>query len=325
MAWECRSICECECSATSHRSVRNTSLLKYWLSDLHQPDENHSYWRAEIVREYSRLNLTHETDRLVALAGLAEAIKRKRPDDVYLAGLWRNTLTWDLLWCVHNGESSRLKSTVAPTWSWASVTGSVVYPLTERKVSSHLGHNVCPKFQIETSTVDSVQHLVLSGYTIATQLQTSSRTAGNEVYLEMIAERRSVLPQLVASLDLSRLVPLRTGRSYLHYEALRFLIVCWLDDGPCGILLRETRRKQGVQSIEDTTEKSYERVGFVRPLERRPLRMTRRGSVINLYDKDTENASRTMEERMSWMCVDRETKGVASWSHLLEETTMVIR
>ena len=84
MAWECRSICDCECSVTSYRSIRKTSLLKYWLANHHQPDAIHTYWRAEIVREYSRLDLTHDSDRFAALAGLACALNRKRPDDEYL-------------------------------------------------------------------------------------------------------------------------------------------------------------------------------------------------------------------------------------------------
>ncbi|KAF2267727.1 HET-domain-containing protein, partial [Lojkania enalia] len=132
LGWECRSICTCECSTTSFRPVRKTSLLKYWLSDF-RPDTNHTYWRTELVREYSRLDLTVPSDRLVAFSGLAEAVSRLRPGDAYLAGLWKNTLRWDLLWCVQDKrESKRLGNLVAPSWSWASVDGPVVYPLSRR-------------------------------------------------------------------------------------------------------------------------------------------------------------------------------------------------
>jgi hypothetical protein len=48
--------------------------------------------------------------------------------DFYLAGLWRNTLLYDLLWIVSRPEQNqRVISCSVPTWSWASVTGGVTY------------------------------------------------------------------------------------------------------------------------------------------------------------------------------------------------------
>ncbi|KAK0649273.1 heterokaryon incompatibility protein-domain-containing protein, partial [Cercophora newfieldiana] len=119
-AWECPSLCTCECSATSARNHLRTSLLKDFFTTAAgvspprsrqrpPPDER---WRREIVQEYSRLDLTVPTDRLVALGGLAARMARLRGGgDEYLAGLWRGTLGRDLLWyCVHEREKDKDKA-----------------------------------------------------------------------------------------------------------------------------------------------------------------------------------------------------------------------
>ncbi|KAM0599306.1 hypothetical protein ACHAP1_002947 [Verticillium nonalfalfae] len=86
MAWECRSICTCECSATSHRPYVYESLLKGLLVNDDDQEYFRDLWRVEVVQEYSRLALTFPQDRLIALAGLATAVGRLRPEDHYVAG-----------------------------------------------------------------------------------------------------------------------------------------------------------------------------------------------------------------------------------------------
>jgi len=101
-----------------------------------------------VVEQYSRRDLTYETDKLPALAGLAREVASKT-GDVYLAGMWRNTILEGLLWrtylreeleLVHDESLSprlavifgrklsdfRYPSTYrAPSWSWASVDASI--------------------------------------------------------------------------------------------------------------------------------------------------------------------------------------------------------
>ncbi|KAF2686025.1 HET-domain-containing protein [Lentithecium fluviatile CBS 122367] len=119
-AWECRSIINCECSATSTRRKRTTCLLKKALVDMP--------W-TEVIQEYTLLDLTVEEDRLVALSGLAEARYNVQQDE-YFAGLWKGDLKRQLLWhrellWYKNVAANRLM--IAPTWSWASITGPVGY------------------------------------------------------------------------------------------------------------------------------------------------------------------------------------------------------
>lgn len=88
----------------------------------------------DIVSEYSKRDLTFETDRLQAIASLARETSRIL-DDTYFAGLWRRDLARGLLWSAL--PSSRYAHLyrrmhppmlyVAPSWSWASVLGDTVH------------------------------------------------------------------------------------------------------------------------------------------------------------------------------------------------------
>jgi hypothetical protein len=67
MAWECRLLINCECSASGFRYQRrnsNPTLKALAVNEMAWPD---------IVVEFTRLALTVREDRLLALSGLAEA------------------------------------------------------------------------------------------------------------------------------------------------------------------------------------------------------------------------------------------------------------
>lgn len=146
MAWECRALCSCECSATNERTALVTGLLKISKAlqpYLHSQQESSQHvfrrlddaWQRDIVEEYTRLHLTVETDRLSALAGIATVSSNLRPGDQYMSGMWRNTLAASLSWfTVPDRASARLKLSgknaprkwfSPPTWSWGSVSGQI--------------------------------------------------------------------------------------------------------------------------------------------------------------------------------------------------------
>jgi Heterokaryon incompatibility protein (HET) len=81
----------------------------------------------QIVKVYSAGKLTKETDRLVALSGIAHKLQKLViPNDTYLAGLWKHDLPFELLWDVEEPRTPHsCEDYVAPTWSWASRIGSV--------------------------------------------------------------------------------------------------------------------------------------------------------------------------------------------------------
>ena len=96
-----------------------------------------STW-TDIVTQYSRGNLTFRSkDKLVAISGLAKAIGL--PHEDYLAGLWRSCLLQQLTWQVNHTQylltdpesfpvPRRDAMYRAPSWSWASVNGLVLFP-----------------------------------------------------------------------------------------------------------------------------------------------------------------------------------------------------
>lgn len=132
VTWRCASASRCECKLRPHDKVVHEPL------DLEKPreintDDLKEYWK-EIIEQYTQRQLNYPSDRLVALAGLASRAHLVSPDIDYYAGLWSDALPSTLLWSVDqpvelerysNYASHRIKPSIAPTWSWASITGHV--------------------------------------------------------------------------------------------------------------------------------------------------------------------------------------------------------
>jgi Heterokaryon incompatibility protein (HET) len=144
--WEC-----CQSAASSFRS--GTSIYNLaWPQDFHKSDgfgrqnpkmwkhvlskhyeayksgegtlnQLSTYWDANVMN-YAATELTKESDKLVALSGLAKSFQNILQDD-YLAGLWRRTLMYDLLWRTRDTAStSRPLEYRSPSWSWASLNSA---------------------------------------------------------------------------------------------------------------------------------------------------------------------------------------------------------
>ncbi|KAF2750957.1 HET-domain-containing protein [Sporormia fimetaria CBS 119925] len=151
--FECKSSVACECDGiTFHGSGTETAapLVKIDYADMleeltaahhgiddHAIDSRHilqsqhhvaRLWRT-LVTCYTALKLTMSKDRLPAIAGVARQMAAARQSP-YLAGLWQDSLSDDLLWMVY-AHSTFLKPRphlrTAPTWSWASVEAVVWY------------------------------------------------------------------------------------------------------------------------------------------------------------------------------------------------------
>jgi hypothetical protein len=82
--------------------------------------------------------LSHHSDRLAALSGLAAVYQRT--SDEYICGLWRSDLVRSLMWKVKEyhtdkqgafGRAVRISQSQqdydAPSWSWAAVTGEIKF------------------------------------------------------------------------------------------------------------------------------------------------------------------------------------------------------
>ena len=91
--------------------------------------------------QYSRGTLTHNTDKLVAIRGIANWV-RDATGDQLVAGLWRSRIIEELCWF----RPEPIFATVewrAPTWSWVSYNGKIHHSLLFK---FHRGH---PNRQID--------------------------------------------------------------------------------------------------------------------------------------------------------------------------------
>lgn len=86
------------------------------------------------MEQYSRRHLTVPADRLNAISAMAEVLsKHIDQTDAYLAGHWRSSFPQSLMWCNFDKFGVKYHSSkeyVAPSWSWASVRGEVLFELT---------------------------------------------------------------------------------------------------------------------------------------------------------------------------------------------------
>jgi hypothetical protein len=67
--------------------------------------------------------LTFDTDKLPAISGIASVFMNLL-EDKYVDGLWENDIYQGLLWYA-TGVITKASSSRAPSWSWASIDGSV--------------------------------------------------------------------------------------------------------------------------------------------------------------------------------------------------------
>ncbi|KAF8851360.1 HET-domain-containing protein [Acephala macrosclerotiorum] len=149
LVWECKHQALCECGGFA---AKQNALEQYsqFIKETEAPTQSQltdspsskiesedssvkgdrrflsEQWH-HFVEQYSALNLTHETDRLPALSGLAK--RASSVLGVYVAGLWSETFVTNLMWRVDKLDERRAPPTkyIAPSWSWASVNGPATY------------------------------------------------------------------------------------------------------------------------------------------------------------------------------------------------------
>ncbi|KAF8454835.1 heterokaryon incompatibility protein-domain-containing protein, partial [Kalaharituber pfeilii] len=84
--------------------------------------EFHKSWY-EMVERYSIRNLTEQKDKVMAIAGVGDFIQHCSGLK-FVAGLWEEILPFNLLWTLEGSPDKRPSRSV-PTWSWASVNGTI--------------------------------------------------------------------------------------------------------------------------------------------------------------------------------------------------------
>jgi hypothetical protein len=85
---------------------------------------SYSKWY-DMIEDYTSRSLSIESDRFPALSGVAKAVANSKGDQ-YFAGIWLSDIERGLLWSPV-GACTRSAEWRAPSWSWASVNGTVTY------------------------------------------------------------------------------------------------------------------------------------------------------------------------------------------------------
>ncbi|KAF2973184.1 hypothetical protein GQX73_g416 [Xylaria multiplex] len=164
--WECASLDACEAfprglpeivESPRHTGFKRLDFLfKNHFREGHLPEkgqllsmseEDLLYQWCEIVQAYTRTSITKPSDKLIALAGVAQLISPS--DDTtdvtipksYVAGLFKKHLLLMLEWH-SDGHMYSLPGPVrsrpphyrAPSWSWASIDGRVFYDYLPRRI-----------------------------------------------------------------------------------------------------------------------------------------------------------------------------------------------
>jgi len=99
------------------------------MKDLDRPigQEIHDIWRPTI-KSYTTAGLTRQTDRLIALEGIAQCLAQIYGFS-YVAGLFTRNMESQLAWKL-DGDIGDMESRVpdvriVPSWSWASYLGQI--------------------------------------------------------------------------------------------------------------------------------------------------------------------------------------------------------
>lgn len=129
LKWKCASVANCDCGLRTQPDMadpsRNFAILEDPKKGKTSPWTSASWLWQKLIEHYTSRSLTYESDRLIALAGMATKIPRPPKD--YLAGMFRDQLDANILWEAKGAPSRcyRTKKYVAPSWSWASVSGKI--------------------------------------------------------------------------------------------------------------------------------------------------------------------------------------------------------
>ncbi|KAF2034183.1 HET-domain-containing protein, partial [Setomelanomma holmii] len=132
--WECYTCTSCE----TYPEELPRWALPYWYDDptmlkrqLHNRirQKKALYWAWCSFRvKYSQCGLSRDSDKLVAIRGIAREVGKVTGDDL-VAGLWRGRMIEELCWFKrrfsHEPPAVEPEQWRAPTWSWASSNAKI--------------------------------------------------------------------------------------------------------------------------------------------------------------------------------------------------------
>lgn len=156
-------------------------LLKLFITDL-TLEQAYKFW-ATTVERYMDCDLSVDSDKLYAIAGIANKVK-ETTGERYLAGHWDNPrLAHSLLWYVPFRERANGLASVrspafgqpgyrAPSWAWTSVDAKIVWNFTAKcdRTLIQIEHTEVQVLGTDESAIQSAS-MKIRGQLTAVQLQ----------------------------------------------------------------------------------------------------------------------------------------------------------
>ncbi|KAF2805554.1 HET-domain-containing protein [Mytilinidion resinicola] len=125
LVWECMTNSRCQCTVSGPIAAEDPlPKIEYAHSETVPSQDLVESWH-KLVRSYSFLDLTFESDIFPALSGVAKEMQQRRNGPLYYAGLWGDSLEKDLFWYVTSSPVRAPAVWRAPSWSWASTKSYV--------------------------------------------------------------------------------------------------------------------------------------------------------------------------------------------------------
>lgn len=148
MFWECIEDLKCECMEVDHTTssdrrrhttgaVRKDQFIR--LSYDEEKFNIHELWLG-LLSQYSRLNISYDSDLLPALSGLAK-LWQSRGAGKYLAGFWEDYILESMMWeTAGTGMLQRAREYRAPSWSPFSLEDADLSP--DRRTHVSFSHQI---------------------------------------------------------------------------------------------------------------------------------------------------------------------------------------
>jgi hypothetical protein len=176
MQWTCRTLRACEC----HQNPYPSKPLFPAPTEMSSAEGalNHARSWSHVIEEYSARDLTILEDKLPALSGLASKFG-SLTGFTYIAGLWRESLFYDLVWQRDIAPIPVPSTWLSPSFSWASASGAVNFRFARHSYpGARVQHAELLDFYYKTSGHDAYSRavdgsLTLRGRTVAAVLRKS--------------------------------------------------------------------------------------------------------------------------------------------------------
>jgi hypothetical protein len=195
-------------------------------------------WRKSVVERYTKLQLTKATDRLVALSAIAYQFS-KRIWHPCLAGIWLSDVDKrGLLWGCVNPSNGTISG--APSWSWASVHGPVIYSMVKS-----VDRTYCPVL-VRLDQLPSSRNNFSHPYSSFLRFQ-------GKIMSRVSATRKVVQEQHGKTVSFKLRVP-QGGVLQLHMDSDIAKMECFDADGSVSFLTRRRTESQLQCELIEGTE-----------------------------------------------------------------------